>query len=203
VRPIRRFVPFAAFVAAVIAVAALGAATLGAGALAATHGPVAPTGAYVSQTLGYEVQLPSGWRRSTTLSALVRNGTLKVGHEVFTIRSLADEAGVLGDPGPGAAWSYVGVVEQWRDPAGWSAMAWATDPLLAGWAQGQAVETAVLDGHVAAKVTNGPRFSVAYYVPDGGRMYVVGYKVDAPDWKPSVATEADLRAIVASFHITP
>jgi len=194
----RRFTLLVAFVAAVIAIAALGA-----GVLAVTQGPAAPASAYVSQTLGYEVQLPSGWRRSTTLSALVRNGNLKLGHEVFTIRSLADEAGVLADPGPGAAWSYVGVVEQWRDPAGWSAMAWATDPLLAGWAQGQVVETAVIDGHVATKVTNGPRFSVAYYVQDNGRMFVVGYKIDAPDWKPSAATEADLRSIVASFHITP
>ena len=190
--------PFGAFVAGVIAIA-----TLGAGALAATHGPVAPASAYLSQTLGYEVQLPGGWRRSTTLSALVRNGNLKLGHEVFTIRSLTDEAGVLADPGPGAAWSYVAVVEQWRDPSGWSAMAWATDPLLAGWAQGQVVESAVIDGHVAAKVTNGPRFSVAYYVYDAGRMFVVGYKIDAPDWKPSAATDSDLRAIVASFHITP
>jgi hypothetical protein len=195
---VRRIAPLATFVAAVVAIAALGAT-----ALAATRGPVGPLTAYASQTLGYEVQLPAGWRRSTTLSALVRNGTLKLGHEVFTIRSVADEAGVLNDPGPGAAWSYVAVVEQWRDPAGWSAMAWATDPLLAGWAKGQVVESAVIDGHAAARVTNGPRFSVGYYVQDAGRMFVVGYKVDAPDWKPSAATDADLRAIVASFHISP
>jgi hypothetical protein len=194
----RHFTPLATFVAAVIVIAALGAT-----ALAATRGPVEPTTSYVSQTLGYEVQLPGGWRRSTVLSALVRNGNLKLGHEVFTIRSVADEAGVLNDPGPGAAWSYVAVVEQWRDPAGWTAMAWATDPLLAGWAKGQVVESATIDGHVAAKVTNGPRFSVAYYVQDAGRMFVVGYKVDAPDWKPSAAMESDLRAIVATFHVSP
>jgi hypothetical protein len=181
----------------------IGIAVLGATALAATRGPVSPTSAYVSQTLGYEVQLPGTWRRSTVLSAMVRNGNLKLGHEVFTIRGTADEAGALNDPGPGAAWSYVAVVEQWRDPAQWTAMAWATDPLLAGWAKGQVVESAVIDGHVAAKVTNGPRFSVAYYVQDRDRMFVVGYKVDAPDWRPSAATESELRAIVASFHITP
>lgn len=194
----RRCTPFAALLAAVVAIAALGAT-----ALAATRGPVAPATAYVSSAFGYEVQLPGAWRRSSTLSANVRNGTLKLGHEVFTIRSVSDEADAIVDPGPGAAWSYVAVVEQWRDPAQWSAMAWATDPLLAGWAQGQVVESATIDGHVAAKVTNGPRFSVAYYVYDGGRMFVVGYKVDAPDWKPAAATESDLRAIVASFHITP
>ena len=188
---------------AAVFAALLGAAALGATALAATRGPAAPSAAFVSQTLGYEVQLPGTWRRSSTLSALVRNGTLKLGHDVFTIRSTADEAAALIDPGPGAAWSYVAVVEQWRDPSGWSAMAWATDPLLAGWAKGQVVESAVIDGHVAAKVTNGPRFSVAYYVQDGARMFVVGYKVDAPDWKPSAATEAELRALVASFHVTP
>jgi hypothetical protein len=195
---VKRFRPIATFFAAVIAIAALGAT-----ALAATQGPVGPASAYVSSTLGYEVQLPAGWRRSAVLSALVRNSNLKLGHEVFTIRSTADEAGVLNDPGPGAAWSYVAVVEQWRDPSGWTAMAWATDPLLAGWAKGQVVENAVIDGHVAAKVTNGPRFSVAYYVQDAGRMFVVGYKVDAPDWKPSAATDTDLRAIVASFHVLP
>ncbi|MEA2662763.1 MAG: hypothetical protein QOH08_2335, partial [Chloroflexota bacterium] len=27
--------------------------------------------------------------------------------------------------------------------------------------------------------------------------------VDAPQWKPSAATDADLRAIVASFHVSP
>jgi hypothetical protein len=194
----RRFAPLATFLAIVIGITALGAT-----ALAATRGPVAPSTGYSSQSLGYEVQLPASWRRSTVLSANVRNGNLKVGHEVFTFRSPADETGVLNDPGPGAAWSYVAVVEQWRDPAQWTAMAWATDPLLAGWAKGQVVESAVIDGHVAAKVTNGPRFSVAYYVQDRDRMFVVGYKVDAPDWKPSAATEADLRAIVASFHITP
>ena len=194
----KRFRPIATFFAAVIAIAALGAT-----ALAATRGPVGPASAYVSSTLGYDVQLPAGWRRSAVLSTLVRNSNLKLGHEVFTIRSTADEAGVLNDPGPGAAWSYVAVVEQWRDPSGWTPMAWATDPLLAGWAKGQIVESAVIDGHVAAKVTNGPRFSVAYYVQDAGRMFVVGYKVDAPDWKPSAATDGDLRAIVASFHITP
>jgi len=195
---VTRVAPFALFVAGLIGLAALGAT-----ALAATHGPSGPATAYVSQGLGYSVQLPPAWRRSTVLSAMVNNGNLKVGHEVFTIRSLADESGVLNDPGPGAAWSYVAVVEQWRDPAGWSAMAWATDPLLAGWAQGQVVESATIDGHLAAKVTNGPRFSVAYYVYDGGRMFVVGYKVDAPDWKPLAASESDLRAIVSSFHITP
>ena len=123
------------------------------------------------------------------------------------IQDIADlspsEAAAIVDPGPGAAWSYVAVVEQWRDPAGWTAMAWATDPLLAGWAKGQVVESATIDGHVAAKVTNGPRFSVAYYVQDAGRMFVVGYKVDAPDWKPSAAMESDLRAIVATFHVSP
>jgi hypothetical protein len=193
-----RRAPLAIFFAAVIGLAALGAT-----ALAATRGPVGPTASFASQTFGYEVQLPGSWRRSATLSTLVRNGTLKLGHDVFTVRSLADEAGVLNDPGPGAAWSFVAVVEQWRDPAGWTAMAWATDPLLAGWAKGQVVETALIDGRAAAKVTNGPRFSVAYYVQDGARMFVVGYKVDAPDWKPSTATESDLRAIVASFHILP
>lgn len=194
----RRFTPFAAFLVAVIAIAALGAT-----ALSATRGPVGPAASYASSTLGYEVQLPGGWRRSTVLSALVRNGNLKVGHEVFTIRSVADESAALNDLGPGGIWSYVAVVEQWRDPSGWSAMAWATDPLLAGWAQGQVVESATIDGRVAAKVTNGPRFSVAYYVQDAGRMFVVGYKVDAPQWKPSAATDADLRAIVASFHVSP
>jgi len=194
----RRFVPIAVFFAAVVAIAALGAT-----ALAATRGPIGPATAYVSQTLGYDVQLPAGWRRSAVLSALVNNGNLKLGHEVFTIRSVADEAGVLNDPGPGAAWSYVAIVEQWRDPAGWTAMAWATDPLLAGWAKGQIVESALIDGRAAARVTNGPRFSIAYYVQDAGRMFVVGYKVDAPDWKPTAATDADLRAIVASFHISP
>lgn len=190
--------PIAAFFAI-----AVGSAALAASALAATRGPVAADAAYVSQSLGYGVQLPGAWRRSSVLSTNVYNGTLKVGHEVFTVRSLADEDGVLGDPGPGAAWSYVAVVEQWRDPSGWSAMAWATDPLLAGWAKGQIVERTTLDGHDAAKVTNGPRFSVTYYVQDAGRMFVVGYKVDAPDWKPAAATESDLRTIVASFHITP
>lgn len=194
----KRFAPMITFFAIVIAVA-----TLGATALAATRGPAGPLTAYVSQSLGFEVQLPGSWRRSTVLSTLVNNGNLKVGHEVFTIRSTVDESGVLNDPGPGAAWSYVAVVEQWRDPAQWTALAWATDPLLAGWAKGQVVESAVIDGHVAAKATNGPRFSVAYYVQDRDRMFVVGYKVDAPDWKPLAATEADLRAIVASFHITP
>lgn len=194
----RRFAPMLTFFAIVIAVALLGAT-----ALAATRGPAGPLSAYVSQPLGFAVQLPGSWRRSTVLSALVNNGNLKVGHEVFTIRSTGDESGVLNDPGPGAAWSYVAVVEQWRDPAQWTALAWATDPLLAGWAKGQVVESAAIDGHVATKVTNGPRFSVAYYVQDRDRMFVVGYKVDAPDWKPAAATEADLRAIVASFHITP
>ncbi|HTJ59944.1 MAG TPA: hypothetical protein VL333_02000 [Candidatus Saccharimonadales bacterium] len=194
----KRFAPLAALLAGVIGMAALGAT-----ALAVTRGPSGPAAAYASQSLGYSVQLPAAWRRSTALSALVNNGSLKVGHEVFTVRSTADEAGVLNDPGPGAAWSYVAVVEQWRDPLAWTPLAWATDPLLAGWAQGQVVENATIDGHVAAKVTNGPRFSVAYYVYDAGRMFVVGYKIDRPDWKPSAATESDLRAIVASFHITP
>lgn len=193
-----RFAPLATFFAIV-----LGIATLGATALAATRGPVAANADYTSSALGYQVQLPSPWRRSTVLSTLVQNGTRKVGHDVFTYRSATDESGVLSDPGPGAAWSYVAVVEQWRDPAGWTPLAWATDPLLAGWAQGQVVESAIVDGHVATKVTNGPRFSVAYYVQEAGRMFVVGYKVDAPDWKPAAATESDLRSIVASFHVTP
>lgn len=187
-----------AILAALSAIAALGPT-----ALAATRAPSGPLVAYASPTLGYSVQLPGAWRRSAVLSTLVNNGTLKVGHEVFTIRSVADERGALVDPGPGAAWSYVAVVEQWRDPQAWTAMAWATDPLLAGWAKGQVVEGATIDGHPAAKVTNGPRFSVAYYVYDAGRMFVVGYKVDAPDWKPSAADETDLRSIVASFHVTP
>jgi hypothetical protein len=181
----------------------LGALALGATALAAVRGPGPAATEYASGTLGYSVQLPAGWRRSTVLSTLVNNGTRKVGHDVFTIRGTADEAAALDDPGPGAAWSYVAVVEQWRDPAAWTPLAWATDPLLAGWAKGQIVESTTIDGRPAAKVTNGPRFSVAYYVYDAGRMFVAGYKVDAPQWRPSAASDADLRAIVASFHVTP
>lgn len=187
-----------AVLAPLIAIAALGPT-----ALAATQVPSGPLVGYASPALGYSVQLPGAWRRSAVLSTLVNNGTLKVGHEVFTVRSVADESGVLVDPGPGAAWSYVAVVEQWRDPQAWTALDWATDPLLAGWAKGQVVESATIAGHPAAKVTNGPRFSVAYYVYDASRMFVVGYKVDAPDWKPSAANETDLRAIVASFRVTP
>ena len=73
----RRITPFAAFLAAVIGITALGAT-----ALAARGGPVGPLTAYASQTLGYSVQLPGAWRRSAVLSALVNNGNLKVGHEV-------------------------------------------------------------------------------------------------------------------------
>ena len=95
-----RFTPFAMFLAAVIGIAALGAT-----ALAATRAPAGASAAYVSSALGYAVQLPAPWRRSATLSAMVNNGNLKVGHEVFTIRSIisGDETS-LWPPAPPALW---------------------------------------------------------------------------------------------------
>lgn len=186
--------------AASIALAALTIATVSCGSLAAS-----PSRMYLSDRWGYQISLPEPWRLSTRLSLV--NGPEdypKLGHEAFTARSVANEEAVIAQfpEQLGPAWQYVVVVEAWANPQRLSALQWAATPILAGWASGQQVESVSFAGVNAARTTNGPRFSVVYYVPRGNQMLLVGYKIDTldPSWQPAGTSQALLASIVDSFQ---
>lgn len=162
--------------------------------------PRSPMATYESAELGYRVELPAQWRRSTALSRVPDNGYLH-GHDVFTARTTTDEdAATQASHGLGPAWQGTVLVEVYRNPAGLTPLQWATRPEW-DWRNGQVVETnVVFAGRVAVRITNGARFAVAYYVANGSEVFVVG-TVKGP-FRAAAATDSDMAAIATSFWFT-
>lgn len=180
-------------------VATHGSAVVGSSALSVAPGATAAT--YENSAFGYQVDLPPGWRHSAKLSLLLGDHPYNRGHDVFTLRAPADEdAAVAGSHWLGPAWQGVVVIEVYRNSAGLTPLQWATRPEW-DWRRDQVLDPVVLAGRPAVRITNGARFSVAYYVANGADMFVVGYLQHA-DWQPRGVKPSDLQGIVASFRFT-
>jgi hypothetical protein len=166
--------------------------------------PGAPAPSTYTSPFGYQITLPDGWRRSTTLS-LTLTGTQKLGHDVFTRRAATDESSQLAayTESPGPAWQGTVVVEVYQNPKNLSPTVWANTTLLTGWAKGQTVDSAQFAGTTAGRITNGTKYTVVYYVGSAGKMYAVGYHADNPAWIPQGVDRNTLGSIAASFKTVP
>lgn len=154
-------------------------------------------------SFGYRIDLPAGWRHSTLLSVRIDGNPVHLGHDVYTVRTTDDERNGLGRVGQmGPACQYALVIEVYRNPERLTALQWAGSFRHAGWAKGQSIQQVRLAGREAALLQRGARYAVAYFVPDGDRMFLLGYRTDLGA-APTVANENALRAIVVSFRFAP
>jgi hypothetical protein len=159
-------------------------------------------------TLGYSVELPTGWRRSELQSYTApRDDPNSLALETFTTRTAADEAAQLprSDTGLGPAQFYTASVAINRNSRNETAMAYAQRLKGAYGLVVVSVEPATVDGRAGVKTTfkftaSDAQSFYTLYVQDGDRMWAIGY-VLAPAGAqiPPGATESSVRHIVESF----
>ncbi len=161
----------------------------------------AATPSYTSHSFGYAIDLPVGWRRSGLLSKTIVGDRLFLGHDVFTQRSVAEEAALARpDVWLGPAWQWTVIVIAYNNAEGLTPEAWANSR-HAGFSVAQRIEAATFQGLRAVKVTDGAILSVSYYVARGQNMYLIGYMKHALITIPGV-DEALLSSILATFRFT-
>jgi hypothetical protein len=195
---LRRLGPFVGFGAGAFVVAALLIVSS-----PSTGVALAAPATVIESSFGYRVDLPPGWRRSDLLSLRIDNNQVHLGHDVYTVRSPDDERNSVGRVGQvGPAWNYALVIEAWRNPTRLSAVQWASSTDHAGWAKGQSVQQVRVAGRDAARLQFGARYTVAYFVPDGDRMFLLGYHTDLGP-APAGANAQGLQGIIASFRFGP
>jgi len=125
------------------------------------------------------------------------------GSDAFTPRTPQDEASLTSNCETDCEiWNYVARVEVWTDAGAMTAREWATSNRF-GHASGEQIVDVTVDGHPAAKVTNGTRGPVAYVVANAGRMYVLSYKISDLFPVPPGGSKEKLEAILASFKFGP
>jgi hypothetical protein len=174
-------------------------------------GPQTLAPAYQS-TLGYSLELPSGWRRSDLQSYTEpRDDPNSFASETFTTRTAVDEAAQLprSDTGPGPAQHYTAFVSITRNSRNETAMAYAQRVKGGYGLVAVSVEPTTVDGRAGVKTTfkfttsDAQSFYTLYVQDDGGRIWTIGY-VLAPSGAeiPPGATEPAVRGIVESFRFT-
>ncbi|HAF09782.1 MAG TPA: hypothetical protein DCK98_06845 [Chloroflexi bacterium] len=164
----------------------------------------APPTTYANTTYGFELTLPDGWHRSDVLSNTKGLGDSRLLEwDVFTARTPASEkaGAVLSEVGLPPAWQWTVEVEVWNNPKGLSALAWASDPNLAGWARGQTIKTVTVNNQAAAQQVGGALHAVSYYVAAKGYMFRFGFYQGTPEERPTLATDAGINGILASFRV--
>jgi hypothetical protein len=159
-------------------------------------------------TLGYSVELPSGWRRSDLQSfATPRDDPNAIGAETFTTRTPADEQAAMqrSDTGIGAAQHYTAFVAINRNSRNETAMAYALRLKGAYGLLAVSTEPTTFDGRAGAKTTfkfaeSDTQTFYTVYIPEGDRMWVMGYYLAQSGAQiPPGATEPAVRSIVESF----
>jgi len=159
-------------------------------------------------TLGYSVELPSGWRRSELQSFTTpRDDPNTLAGETFTTRTPADEAEAMRrtDTGVGPALIYTANVSLYRNTRSETALAYAERQKAMFGLIAVSVEPTTVDGRVGAKTTlkftqADTKTSYALTVADGDRIWVIRYFLAQPtDQVPAGATEEGVRSIVESF----
>jgi hypothetical protein len=210
-----------AFTAAAVVAGVLALATIAtlrsepqAAGPSATTPPASSAGttpARYDSPLGYSVQLPTRWRRSDLQSRTSPNPQGDpdlLGGEAFTTRSPADEEAAMrrSDTGVGPALVYTAGVGLYRNTRNLSATAYAERQQ--GWMglYVASIEPTTVDGRTGAKTTfkftpSDTSSFYVLYVPDGDRMWVIGYFLTWPGGEvPAGATEEGVRSIVESFR---
>lgn len=153
---------------------------------------------YVNKSYGYSLALPQPYRHSEHLSYDGLSGR-PAAQDVFTARTLADEA--AGDSGETASpnWNYVVVVHVFTGVGLDTPRSFYTS---FGGAAGESIVETTVDGRQAIKITNG-MYPLQYVIKDGTRMFFVSYQTYDFFSVPAGASKEKLVAIIESFHFAP
>jgi hypothetical protein len=158
--------------------------------------------------LGYTVQLPTSWRRSDLASRMTpRDNPDELSIETFTFRTAADEQAAMqrSDVGIGEWQFYTAFVGIYRNTRNETAVAYAERLKGAYGIFPVSVEPTTVDGRAGAKTTfkftaSDTQTFYTLYVPDGDRMWVIGYYLAPSGQAPAGVSEAAVRSIVESFR---
>jgi hypothetical protein len=151
--------------------------------------PTPTAGVFTNFVLGYRLDMPPPWRRSSCLST--QDQTQLPAGDGFVRLPEQDEHGT--DTG------YVFDVVQVRvepNPDRLTPERWLASGVI-GSTQGQTAEPATLDGRSAMLVRPTAALALAYLLPVADRMYVIGYQSAYNDSSNAPAMET----MVRSFHL--
>ena len=187
------------------AIASATASTAPSATATASVAPSTAAGSTYGSSLGYNIQLPSGWRRSDLQSRMTpKDNPDELAIETFTTRTPVDEAAAMthADTGIGPAQMYAAFVGLYRNSRNETAMAYAQRMKAGSGLIAVSIEPTTVDGRAGVETTfkftpSDPQPFYTLYVPDGDRMWVIGYYLGSPF--PPGATEPAARGIVESF----
>lgn len=152
--------------------------------------PSPATGRYLSPLLGYSIETPPPWHRSSC-SSVVTQQSPTPGGEVFVPVSTLDESGTdIGSP----YWTLTVKVD--ANPQNLTPRKWA-EQLRTGTA-GQRLEDVVYADRPAARKVYPGELPGPYFVANGGRMYTVDPDTYRP--APDAATQQAMLRMIASFR---
>ncbi len=205
-----RYVLYASAVVAVLGLALVASFALReSNRVAATPNPASPTNSapasvpspsalaaarYESAGLGYSIETPAPWHRSSCSSTVVtQQGTAPV-NEIFVPVSARDETGTDN----GFAYPTLRVFVE-ANPQSLSPRQWAEQGRTVGATAGERIEDVVYAGRPAARkvLTLGGTPLDTYFVANGGRMYVVSPLAAVPT---GGATQQTMRRMIESFR---
>jgi hypothetical protein len=155
---------------------------------------------FASPGLGYSIETPLPWHRSTCSAALItQQGTAPASEEFVPVSARDETATDIGPAYPRLR------VDVFANPQNLSARGWAQQDLF-GLPGTRVEDVTYADRPAARKVAPGTPLA-SYYVANGGRMYVVAPQTSAPNSPPAgntpeqVTLQAMLRMIESfRFH---
>src|SRR2546423_9407021 len=149
---------------------------------------------YASPGLGYSIETPPPWHRSSCSAAVVtQQGTAPASDEFVSV-SARDETGT----DIGSAYPILRVIVS-ANPQGISARQWAEQGPTVGGTAGERIEdVSYADRPAARKVLSLAGTPLdTYFVANGGRMYVVSPFSNVP---PDGATQQSMTRMIQSFR---
>jgi hypothetical protein len=144
---------------------------------------------YTNFALGYRIDLPTPWRRSSCLSS--QDQTKLPGGDGFVRVAEADERGT----DVGNVFDVVQVAVH-PNPDRLTPERWLATGVIGGTAN-QTTEPATLDGRSAVLLQQGPALTLAYLLGVGDRMFVIGYQNSYNDTSNAPVMER----MIKSFHL--
>ena len=153
--------------------------------------PPSPVGShYVSGGLGYSIELPPPWHRSSCSGVDTQQSPTPGGEEFWPV-SVRDETGT----DIGVAYPALRVFVE-DDPQGLSPRQWAEQGRTVGGTAGERIEDVVYADRPAARKVL-PGSPPTYLVVNGGRMYVVNPFFRTP---PDSATQQTMVRMIESLR---
>lgn len=152
--------------------------------------PSAAGSHYVSAGLGYSIDMPSPWHRSSCSGVDTQQSGIRGGEEFWSV-SVRDETGT----DIGVTYPALRVFVE-ANPPGLSPRQWAEQGKTVGGTAGERIEDVVYAERPAARksISGTPP---TYFVANAGRMYVVNPFFRTP---PDAATQQTIVRIIESFR---